>query len=174
MDAAANPGRMLQKRLGIRAPAAAVFQALTDAAELERWFPTSAETDPRPEGAYRFRFETADAPQQGHVREGVFVDVHPPKRVAYTWRAPLPGSPEGGEAPETRVQFTLAEKAGVTELVLTHSGFGYGPAWDRSFESHAEGWGFYVVNLRDHLERGVDRRAQALGLRTKTAPAVEE
>ena len=174
MDAAANPGRMLQKRLGIRAPAAAVFQALTDAAELEQWFPTSAASDPTPGGAYRFEFEYAESPERSHVREGVFVDLHPPKRVGYSWRAPLPGAPPESEAPETHVRFTLSEKAGITELVLTHSGFGYGPEWDRSFERHAEDWGFFVVNLRSVLERGVDRRAQELGLRTKTAPSLEE
>lgn len=174
MEAAANPGRLLQKRLGIRAPASAVFQALTDASELERWFPTSAESDPKPGGAYRFLFENAEAPERTHARQGVFVEVHPPKRVSYTWRAPLEGAPAGTDAPETRVAFALSEKAGMTEVVLTHSGFGYGPDWDRSFESHAEGWGFFVVNLRNVLERGQDRRAEDLGLRTKTAPSVEE
>jgi hypothetical protein len=64
------------------------------------------------------------------------------------------------DAPETKVEVALAEKAGVTELVLTHSGFGYGPEWDRSFESHSEAWAFYVLNLRSYLERGVDSRAR--------------
>jgi uncharacterized protein YndB with AHSA1/START domain len=174
MDAAANPGRMLQKRLGIRAPAATVFQALTDAGELERWFPTSAETDPKPGGAYRFHFESAESPESSRTREGVFIEVHPNKRLSYTWRALLGGASGGAEAPETRIAFTLAEKGGMTDVVLTHSGFGYGADWDRSFESHSEEWGFFVANLRSVLERGVDRRGHDLGLRTRAAPPVEE
>lgn len=170
MDASKSPGRMLQKRLGIRAPAAAVFKALTDAAELIRWFPTAAETDPRPGGPYRFRFESAEHPEQSHTREGAFLDVQPNKRLSYTWHAPLNAPGEGGSGPETKVEFALTEKTGVTDLVLTHSGFGYGADWDRSFESHSEGWAFFVLNLRSYLERGTDARAPELGLRTEEEP----
>ncbi len=162
--------RMLQKRLSIRAPAAVVWKALTDAAELVRWFPTAAETDPRPGGAYRFHFESAEAPETSHTRAGQFLDVVPPRRVSYTWHAPLAGSAaEGAEAPETRVEFVLVEKAGMTDVVLTHSGFGYGGDWDRSFERHAEGWGYFVTNLRSYLERGMDTRARDLGLNASRA-----
>jgi uncharacterized protein YndB with AHSA1/START domain len=163
MDAAKSPGRMLQKRLGIRAPAAAVFKALTDAAELVHWFPSVAETDPRPGGTYRFRFDSAEHPEQSQTREGTFLDVHPSKRLSYTWRAPLdpPGEEAGG--PETKVEFALNEKVGVTDLVLTHSGFGYGTGWDRSFEDHSERWAVYVLNLRSYLEHGTDARASEPG-----------
>jgi uncharacterized protein YndB with AHSA1/START domain len=159
MDAAKSPGRMLQKRLGIRAPAAVVFRALTEAAELVHWFPTGAETDPRPGGAYRFRFESAEQPEQSRTREGTFLDVQPNKRLSFSWSAPLdlPGGDAG--APQTKVEFALSEKAGVTDLVLTHSGFGYGAGWDRSFERHSEEWAFYVLNLRSYLERGTDARS---------------
>jgi uncharacterized protein YndB with AHSA1/START domain len=156
--------RTLQKRLSIKAPVAAVWKALTDAAELARWFPTSAESDPKPGGAYRFHFESAEAPERSHDRVGQFLEVVPPKRVSYTWHAPLTGTAATEGAPETRVEFALVEKAGMTDLVLTHTGFGSGADWDRSFESHAEGWGFFVMNLRSYLERGVDTRARDLGL----------
>lgn len=160
MDAAKSPGRMLQKRLGIRAPAAVVFQALSDAAELVHWFPTAAETDPRPGGVYRFFFESPEHPEPGETREGTFLDVQPNKRLSYTWHAPLdpPGEEPGG--PETKVEFALNEKAGVTDLVLTHSGFGYGAGWDRSLEEHSERWAFFVLNLRSYLERGTDARVR--------------
>jgi uncharacterized protein YndB with AHSA1/START domain len=175
MDPTKTSTRMLQKRLGIGAPAAAVFKALTDAGDLARWFPTSAETDPRPEGAYVFRFESAESPERSRTHTGKFLEVTPPKRVSYTWRAPLAGqSPDAADAPETRVEFVLAEKAGQTEVVLTHSGFGHGADWDRSLEEHAEGWGFFVMNLRSWLERGVDTRARDRGLIVPRAAGEEE
>lgn len=158
MDASKIQGRMLQKRLGVRAPAAVVFQALTDATELSRWFPTTAESDPRPGGSYRFRFRSAEHPGQSHTREGTFLEVLPTKRLSYTWHAPLGGTAAAGETPETKVEITLSEKGGMTDLVLTHSGFGYGPDWDRSFEAHSESWAFYVLNLRSYLEHGLDSR----------------
>jgi uncharacterized protein YndB with AHSA1/START domain len=161
MDAPKDPGRMLQKRLGIRAPAAVVFRALTDATELSHWFPTAAETDPRPGGAYRFRFDSPGPQGESRTREGTFSDVQPNKRLSLSWRAPIDPPGEDPAGPETRVEFTLSEKAGVTDLVLTHSGFGYGAGWDRSFERHSEEWAFYVLNLRSYLERGTDARTPA-------------
>jgi len=161
---------MLQKRLAIRAPAAVVFQALTEPAELERWFPTSAEADSKPGGAYRFRFESAESPGRSYVREGTVLDAHPNRRLAWSWRAPIREDAPGEEAPETRVDIALAEKAGVTEIVLTHSGFGYGPDWDRSLERHSEEWGFFVLNLRRMLERGEDHRAAERGQLAKAPP----
>ncbi len=174
MDSTKAPTRMLQKRLGIRAPAAAVFKALTDAGELVRWFPTSAESDPRPGGAYRFHFESAEAPERSRTHAGQFLEVAPPKRVSFTWRAPLAGqAPDAADAPETRVEFVLAEKGGQTEVVLTHSGFGHGADWDRALEEHAEGWGYFVMNLRSYLERGIDTRARDRGLSAPRAPEEE-
>jgi uncharacterized protein YndB with AHSA1/START domain len=161
--------RTLQKRLAIRAPASAVWKALTEAGELARWFPTSAECDARPGGAYRFHFESATSPGASHDRSGQFLDVVPPKRLSFTWRAPLAETATDAEAPETRVEFALVEKGGLTDIVLTHTGFGYGGDWDRSFERHSERWGFYVMNLRSYLERGVDTRARDLGLSTPHA-----
>lgn len=169
MEPPKPPARTLQKRLSIKSPATAVWKALTDAAELVRWFPTSAEIDPRPGGAYRFRFESAQSPEKSHDRAGHFLEVVPPKRVSFAWHAPLAGAAPDTVAPETRVEFALVEKAGMTDVVLTHTGFGYGAEWDRSFESHAEGWGFFVMNLRSYLERGVDTRARDLGLNAPQA-----
>jgi uncharacterized protein YndB with AHSA1/START domain len=166
MDAAKSAGRMLQKRLSIRAPAATVWKAMTDAAELARWFPTAAETDPRPGGTYRFRFEYVEHPERDHSREGSFVDLAPPKRLSYTWHAPLADAPGAEGPPETTVEISLIEKAGQTDVVLTHSGFGYGADWDRSFERHSENWAFFVLNLRSYLEHGTDARGEVLGMRT--------
>jgi hypothetical protein len=35
---------------------------------------------------------------------------------------------------------------------------------DEAIERHAQGWGFFLGNLKSFLEEGVDRRAEAMGM----------
>jgi uncharacterized protein YndB with AHSA1/START domain len=121
-------------------PPERVYRALTDARQLEGWFPSKVETDVRVGGRIKFRFEalgpTADF--HDHDREGVFTELVPGKRVAYTWRLP-----EG----ETLVTWDLKPKGSGTEIRLTHSGFGDSPQWRKHLEDHSGGWGFFLDNL---------------------------
>ena len=121
-------------------------------------------------GRGRFQFESVEAPERSRTHVGQVVDVTPPRRVSFTWHAPLASqAPDAPDAPETRVELVLAEKVGQTEVVLTQSGFGHGADWDRSLEEHAEGWGYFVMNLRSWLERGIDTRARDRGLNAPRA-----
>jgi uncharacterized protein YndB with AHSA1/START domain len=61
-----------------------VFRALTDAGELMRWFPSSAESDPRTGGDYVLRFEFDDE-SKNHTYAGRYQDVTPSERVRYPW-----------------------------------------------------------------------------------------
>ncbi len=53
-------------------------------------------------------------------------------------------------------------------LSLVHSGWGTGGELDNTVEMHTEGWGFFLQNLKSHLEEGKDQRVAALGMRTTT------
>ena len=46
---------------------------------------------------------------------------------------------------------------------------GTGAEWDESLEMHRQGWSFFLDNLKAFLERGEDRRASAMGMRTPAA-----
>ena len=63
-------------------PVAAVWRAISDPAQLEKWFPTSVEfSELRAGGPIVFRFTTHDLPPM----DGVFVEVDEPRRLAFTW-----------------------------------------------------------------------------------------
>ena len=82
--------------IDIAAPPARVFQALTTAAELKRWFTSpecpakSWEMDPRLGGRYSYATEAGSVVVNG-VREfechGEIVEYDPPRVLAYTWLA---------------------------------------------------------------------------------------
>ena len=157
----------------IQAPEEKVFQALTVAHELERWFPTKAENDPVPGGRFTFEWDFPDAPASNHMRCGEYTEVIPYKTVSHTWDArPKRDLTIGhGELKDTKptvVEFRLtphSEDPNVTRLMLIHSGWESGREWDELKESHLRGWTFFLGNLKTYLETGHDDRTREMGMR---------
>lgn len=140
----------------IKAPADRVFRALTDGGEITRWFATSAKSDPKAGGRFRYDFVFADA-SKNHTTEGEYRQLTPGKSVAYSW-------PAGQAQHPTEVVYTLSPKDGGTELTLVHSGWKADAA--ESMKEHDMGWGFFLSNLKSYLEEGEDQRAAAMGMKT--------
>ena len=153
--------RTIELSTEIEAPPEAVFRALVDAEELVRWFPSRAESDPRPGGAFAYRFDFGD-PEKDHVSEGRYSEVVTNERVSYPWKAPLG---------PTVVEFQLRPANGGTEVGLRHSGWGEDAEWEESQENHRQGWSFFLENLKAYLEGGADQRGAAMGIETSAATA---
>jgi uncharacterized protein YndB with AHSA1/START domain len=143
----------------IDAPPERVFRALTEAEELTRWFPSSAESDPRTGGDYVLRFEFDDE-SKNHTYAGQYEEVTPPERVRYPWN---------GRFGDTTVEFVLRPADGGTEVTLIHSGWGE-PA-EETRQLHEQGWAFFVDNLERYLTGGEDQRDPAMQMRTSGAGA---
>jgi uncharacterized protein YndB with AHSA1/START domain len=151
--------RTIELTTGIDASPEAVFRALVEADELARWFPSHAESDPRPGGSFAYRFDFGD-PEKDHLSEGRYHELVPNERVSYPWQAPLG---------PTEVEFRVRPANGGTELQLSHSGWGESAEWEQSQENHRQGWSFFLGNLKAYLEEGKDGRAEAMGMRTPAA-----
>lgn len=134
-------GRTLEKELFIKATPERVFQALTEKAELERWFVQKAEVDLRPGGAIRLEW----APDA--VEIGTILVLDPPHRLSYTWEALEPGP--------TTITFELTAENDGTRLRLTHTGIGEGEDWDSYYTSINSGWSIHLKNLTAWLETGI-------------------
>ncbi len=124
------------KEITIHAPAAKVFAALTDPAQLPQWWGA--------EGAYhvdrmisdlrvggRWRSEGISADGGTFSVEGIYRVVEPPHALEMTWTHDWEE-----HADETVVRYDLAERDGSTHLRVTHSGFTNAA----SREAHSSGW----------------------------------
>ena len=139
----------------IAAPADRVFQALTDAAQLKRWF-TSAECpvkfwemDPRLGGRYRY------ATQKGtvvvnHVSEfechGEITHYDPPRVLAYSWI----GNWHDDPTRRTLVRWELSPTASGTLVKVTHSGLTDLPVARKDYSG---GWPGVVEALKKFVEQ---------------------
>lgn len=94
-----------------RAPAALVFEAVTKADLIKRWYAPgqleSCESDPRVGGAWRFGMKIGDTRM---AKYGVYTEIDPPRRFARTERY------EGWDIGEILMTVDLVEREGTTVL----------------------------------------------------------
>ena len=150
-----NNHSFIHQTVTIKSSPEAVFKALTQADELMRWFPTRAESDPRPGGKFKFTWEFANANENGS-QQGEYVEVLPNRKLSYTWTA------ESIPAIPTLVTFKLTEAGGETIVELDHASMQEGADQEKLHEMHANQWGFFMMNLKSYLETGMDLRKEKL------------
>lgn len=151
--------RKFEIALEIDAAPEAVWSALTEARELERWFPLRAEVEPRPGGRYFLSWENE---WQDEARIEIF---EPNRHLRTSW------SGEGkNRAAQLAVDYHLEGRGGRTVLRLVHSGFGRDATWDREFDGVSVGWNFELRSLRHYLERHRGKDRHVVYLRRRTGP----
>jgi uncharacterized protein YndB with AHSA1/START domain len=139
----------------IATPPERVFQALTDPAQLMRWWGapplgTFWEMDARPGG--KWRFEISDPSGKMGVNgvstfkaHGEITEFDPLRVLAYTWLGNWHDHPE---RPSTARWELSATKTG-TRVKITHSGLADQPIARKDF---AGGWPGVLEMLRKHCE----------------------
>jgi uncharacterized protein YndB with AHSA1/START domain len=143
----------------VQAPPQRVFEAMTDPDQVtESWGPegfTCPEVtlDVRVGGAYRIAMQ----PPEGELFHlvGEYVEVRSPSRLAYTFR----WEPPDPDDQETVARLELRERAGATEIELTHGPF----TTEARRELHEAGWTDTFARLARHLTPGQSGRGALSG-----------
>ena len=136
--------RSVVKEVFVAATPDQVWQALTDARELARWFPVEARVEPGVGGSIWISWG------EGAGGEAPITAWEPGRRLEWTeQRGPV----------KIAVDFQLTAQAGGTLVRLVQSGFGDGPEWDDEFHMVQGGWAYFMAHLQWYLERhhGVPR-----------------
>lgn len=146
-----NRDRSVRITRRFKAPPALVFKMFADPVHLARWFGPEGHdvadcvVEPRIGG--RFYAELKGPSGAHHHIQGVFKEVQPDRRVAFTWNwLGEDGKPRHPDT-DTLVTIDLAAKGEETELVLTHIGFQN----DDQQSKHNAGWNSCFVCLDRYL-----------------------
>ena len=132
--------RTITKKQFINGTPDKVFKALTQKAELERWFVHEAEIELKPGGTIRTNW----APGMGE--HGKVKDVKPSQLFSFTWEGAFSPTP-------TTLLFELTKENGGTLLTLTHSGIGQGEGWE-AYANIDKAWGAHLKDLTSWIETG--------------------
>lgn len=145
---AENPeGRSVKGVIDIDAPPERVWRALTEAKELERWFPLDATVEPGEGGRIRMSWgNELDAWSDIRIWK-------PPKHLRISW--------SWGGGPAQITDYYLDGRGDRTVVRVVTSGFPEDSSWDDMVEGTRLGWVFELWQLKHYLERhaGKDRRA---------------
>ena len=124
----------VEREVEIAATPETVWQFLVDPEKVARWFGSRAWLDPRPGG--RYRVDVID----GHIANGEFVELDPPRRLVHTWG----WEGESGVPPgSSTIEYELVPNGDGTLLRFTHRDL---PSSEAA-ESHAHGWDQYLGRL---------------------------
>jgi uncharacterized protein YndB with AHSA1/START domain len=134
----------LHVRRTFQAPREEIFRAWTEADRMSRWLgrgsdqheSTVLELDLRVGGRYRVEIRSPEGKR--YVVTGLYREITPPAKLVFTWS--WESDPDFGE---TLVTVELEERAGATELLLTHELF----RTEEARASHAEGWSACLETL---------------------------
>ncbi len=143
----------IERETVINAPAERVWELITEAEHLGRWFgDAGAEIDLRPGGAMVLRWD-----RHGTSR-GRVVDVEPHTRFSYRW-APFqdPAGEEPGDGNSTLVEFTLTPEGDGTRLRVVESGFSTLATSDeqrqKNLEGNTRGWAAELGELVEYAAK---------------------
>ena len=170
MSPVAAPRRSRSKTRDIRfvvrvkADPKSVYQALTSARELTRWWLLGAETDARNAGRVRMvwpRVRRSDGTRCDGFgeREGVFVDLEPGRKVAWLFRPA-----RGDRRAPPLVTVFIEKRGGSCELTLLHAGFSAAPSAEELRRGYACAWEDGLAKLKLYLETGRTCKLELLDL----------
>ena len=144
---AAGDAPVLRLEREFKAPPARVFAAFTDPKLLAQWWGPEGMTCPvceidlRVGGRYRTCMRGASSE---HWVSGVYREIVPPRRLAFTWA----WEESGARGHETIVEIEFAPAGRNTRIVLTHRNFESAESRDK----HGHGWNSSFVCLDQFLK----------------------
>ena len=143
----------IEQTYTIAASRQTIFQAISDAGEMSKWWTTKSQSDASTGGAFEYIWEFNNSEQNGK-QMGTYNAVENGESITYPWDA--------GLAAPTQVKFSLSGNGTSTILNLVHSGWD-GEVIEQNREMIAGAWQFFLGNLKSYIEDGTDNRAAAMG-----------
>lgn len=145
------PTRSATGTIEIDATPERVWKALTDAADLVRWFPLEATVEPGEGGSVFMSWKNEFA------ATSKILAWEPQRRLAIVWGW---GEEKESQPQVTEYRIEAADGGRKTVLRVVTSGFPTDPAWDDFVEGTNRGWVFELQSLKQYLEHhdGEDRR----------------
>ncbi|GAC1596738.1 MAG: hypothetical protein NVS3B28_28350 [Candidatus Velthaea sp.] len=139
----------IEREVVVAAPPERVWEIITQAEHVGKWFSDSAEVDLRPGGTIVLRFE------KHGTQYATIEKIEAPRYFSYRWKPGLSGEKPGSDD-STLVEFTLEPYDGQTRVRVVETGFSRLPLNEdkraEQFESNTEGWAIQLRDLREYLE----------------------
>jgi uncharacterized protein YndB with AHSA1/START domain len=139
----------IEREVVIAAPPERVWEIITQAEHVGKWFGDSAEVDLRPGGTIVLRWEKYG------TRYATIEKIDKPRYFSYRW-APGVADKKPSDDDSTLVEFTLTPHEGQTRLRVVETGFSRLSRSEgeraEQFENNTEGWAIQLRDLQEYVD----------------------
>jgi uncharacterized protein YndB with AHSA1/START domain len=137
---------IIQKKVLIKASPAIIYEALTEARDLVRWFCDRATSDPREGGELTAYWKTGRTGQKGRA---VFRRFIPETQLELLWV----DDGQGSVRDDSRhvLCYTIKVKRGTSEVTMRDEDFP--PPDEETYAFIDQGWNSVLLELKDYCER---------------------
>jgi uncharacterized protein YndB with AHSA1/START domain len=153
--------RAAEGQVEVEATPERVWQALTDARELVRWFPLDARVEPGEGGSVYMSWLNEFA-----ATTKILV-WDPPRHLRTVWSF-------HDEGPSQITDYHIETRGGRTVVRAVTSGFPMDSSWDGWVEGTNRGWAFELRSLKHYLERHAGEPRHVVYLRRRIPISNEE
>jgi uncharacterized protein YndB with AHSA1/START domain len=136
----------IEKKVLIQAPPEIIYNALTDARDLVRWFCDRASSEPREGGELVAYWKSGKTGIKGRAR---YVKLEPNTLVELLWVDEGQGSPSDNATHS--LSYSIRSRRGTSEVVMTDRD--EAPLNEDALESLTTGWNSVLLELKDYCER---------------------
>ncbi len=150
---AAAQERLIMKTVTVKAPAADVWKAWSTSEGIKSFFAPDARVEARPGGPFEVYINPYARPGLKGADDMVVLAVQDNAMISFTWNAP----PHLAEARRQRTSVVVRMKPageGMTEVRLTHGGWGDGGQWDQAYDYFDKAWGNVLASLQKRFVDG--------------------
>ncbi len=162
--------RDIRLTVKIKATPKKIYQTLTSARALCRWWLEGAETNAKNMGRFRLLWPTIKTGDEKLKRvfpphtatgevTGIFVDLEPGKKISWIWEV----SPKWKHPPLSTI--FIEAHGNHCEVTLVHPGFSTRPRLAKYSIGARAGWEDCLAKLKTYLETGKTVKNQALTLK---------
>ena len=140
----------IEREIEINASPATVFEVITSAQHLSKWWPDEAVLDPTPGAVGELVFGDRSS-GEAHIPRITVVDAEPPRLFSFRWTYDNGESP--GPANSLLVTFELVPSGAGTTLRFRETGYRE-RGWEAAvleayYNDHRQGWDFYLPRLAE-------------------------
>jgi uncharacterized protein YndB with AHSA1/START domain len=151
--AVAAQDRSIVKVVTVKAPVEEVWKAWTTTEGITSFFAPGARIEPRPGGLFEVYMNPYARPGMKGADDMVVLAMQENRMLSFTWNAPPHLADVRGQRTSVTVRMKPAGD-GMTEVRLTHGGWGDGGQWDQAFDYFNGAWGRVLANLEKRFVDG--------------------
>jgi uncharacterized protein YndB with AHSA1/START domain len=132
----------------IRAKPERAYDAIATTEGINGWFTTGATVDPRPGGAYHFRWKDYGLTKYCGENRGTVLEASRPKRFVFRWKAD-----SGGYDTTVEIDFEPVKEG--TIVRLKERGYEDSTVGEQDFMNRVYGWAEVLTLMKFYVEHGL-------------------